>query len=91
MMHRDSPATGAESCTPALVRAREALLTAVMAADPSSASTSVVSRTAKGNFLPLGTTPAITHSELVNRFRSSLLYIYGLLENHHEGCQGCTP
>ena len=65
-MGRDQPATGDDSCTPALVRAKEALLTAVMAADPSSASTSVVSRTAKGNFLPLGTTPAITHSELDN-------------------------
>ena len=44
---------------PALANARVALLTAVMAAAPSSASTSLVSRTAKGKALPRGTTPAL--------------------------------
>ena len=53
-----TPATGADRGMPALANARVALLTAVMAAAPSSASTSLVSRMANGNTRPLGMTPA---------------------------------
>lgn len=57
-----TPATGVDRGMPALENARVALLTAVMAAAPSSASTSLVSRIAKGNTLPRGTTPAFKAS-----------------------------